>query len=124
MGGSTSDLDSPQSKTANRKSAPVSWARCANSSGRFKRLVRERTMAIYPYTVEKDGRQYLIRFADVPEALTSARNEEEIPSQALDCLATALAGYALQGRPWPEPRKSRRKFPAVPTRRGLNVHVI
>lgn len=65
-------------------------------------------MAIYPYTVEEDGGSYLIRFVDVPEALTSAREEKEIPSQALDCLATALAGYALQGRTWPEPRKSRR----------------
>ncbi len=65
-------------------------------------------MATYPYTVEKDRGIYLIRFPDVPEALTSADTEEEICTQALDCLATALAGHALEGRPWPEPRKSRR----------------
>jgi antitoxin HicB len=65
-------------------------------------------MATYPYTVARDRGTYLIRFPDVPEALTSVDSEEEICAQALDCLATALAGHAIQGRPWPEPRKSGR----------------
>lgn len=65
-------------------------------------------MATYPYTVAKDRGTYLIRFPDVPEALTSAAAAEEICAQALDCLATALAGYAIRAQPWPEPRKSRR----------------
>jgi antitoxin HicB len=61
----------------------------------------------YPYLIEPDNNGFLIRFPDIPEALTSVDDKKSIPGEALDCLVTALAGYALEGRPWPKARASR-----------------
>lgn len=55
-------------------------------------------MSVFPYDVTPDDPGYLISFPDVPEALTGADSEEDIEREARDCLATALAGYALEGR--------------------------
>lgn len=64
-------------------------------------------MQRYGYIVEQDDDgSYLIRFPDVPEALTSADSKDVIEAEALSALVTALAGYALEGRAFPRPRKT------------------
>jgi len=62
-------------------------------------------MSTYPYDVTPDGPGYLISFPDVPEALSGADSGENIERIAGDCLATALAGYALEKRPRPRPSR-------------------
>lgn len=58
----------------------------------------------YPYALEKDGEDWLVRFRNVPEALTSVSRRDD-HAEMQDCLITALAGYAKQGRRSPPPSK-------------------
>jgi antitoxin HicB len=44
----------------------------------------------------------LVRFPDIPEALTQGGSLEEATSQAEDALAVALEGYLERGRPFPK----------------------
>lgn len=64
----------------------------------------------YPYTAKRDQDSWLITFPDVPEAITDADTEEEIPSRAHDALWTALTEYVERRRPLPTPS---RKTPFV-----------
>ena len=62
----------------------------------------------YPCTLRKDSEgRFVVRFRDVPEALTDGATKDEALSEAADCLGAALAGYMLEGRslPVPSPRK-------------------
>jgi len=51
---------------------------------------------------QEDG-AVLVKFPDVPEALTDGDNEDDALEQAKDCLATALAGYIDNKEPVPCP---------------------
>lgn len=57
----------------------------------------------YPYTLEPDGADYLVRFPGVPEALTGVSDPHAEKSEIADCLIAALAAYAAEGAPLPVP---------------------
>ncbi len=59
---------------------------------------------IFPARIKRDetGR-WVVGFPDVPEALTDGADKEEALREAADALAAALAGYARERRPVPEP---------------------
>ncbi len=58
----------------------------------------------YPCTVREDqSGHYVVRFRDIPEALTSGETREEALAEAEDCLRSALVGYMLEGRDLPAP---------------------
>jgi len=58
----------------------------------------------YPYKLEREKNGWwLVRFPDVPEALTEGQTKEEAFENAKDCLVTALEGYVKAGRPIPRP---------------------
>ena len=59
---------------------------------------------IYPYEVrpEQEGGVF-ISFPDVPEALTGAETDADMPRMARDALVAALSFYVDGGRPLPAP---------------------
>jgi antitoxin HicB len=61
----------------------------------------------YRYTMEcEENGWWLVRFPDVPEALTEAETEAEATGNAADCLIAALEGYMKAGRRLPRQRAS------------------
>ena len=46
---------------------------------------------------------WLVRFPDIPEALTEGESEQKAHANAADCLLAALEGYVKAGRPIPRP---------------------
>ncbi len=57
----------------------------------------------YRYTLEpQENGWWLLRFPDIPEALTEGETEEETKSNALDCVIAALEGYMKANRPIPK----------------------
>ncbi len=70
----------------------------------------------YPAGVrrETNGSFYLVRFPDLPEALTDGRNLEEALKEAVDCLGEALAGRIVRGDNIPEPSDSTRIKRRIP----------
>jgi antitoxin HicB len=58
----------------------------------------------YPYKLERQSNGWwLVRFPDVPEALTEGETKEEAFENAKDCLIAALEGYVKAGRSIPRP---------------------
>ena len=59
----------------------------------------------YPAVVrrERNGPRYLVRFPDLPEALTDGGDLREALKEAVDCLGEALAGRMVRGDDIPEP---------------------
>ena len=56
----------------------------------------------YPCTLRKDSEgRFVVRFPNVPEALTDGRTKEEALAEAVDCLRAALVGYMMEDRPLP-----------------------
>ena len=63
----------------------------------------------YRYALERqENGWWLVRFPDVPEALTEGETRFDAKENALDCLLTALEGYMKAGRPIPRPSPFRR----------------
>jgi len=67
-------------------------------------------IATYPASIlrEEDGKGFFVRFADLPEALTSGDDMEDSLKQAADCLAEALAGRIRRGDSIPVPSRLKR----------------
>lgn len=57
----------------------------------------------YPVIVEPDGTTFLVRFPDIPEALTSGDTYEEALQEAQGALITAFEFYFEDQRPIPMP---------------------
>jgi antitoxin HicB len=58
----------------------------------------------YRYSLERqDNGWWLVRFPDIPEALTEGETEAEAHAAAPDCLIAALEGYVKAGRAVPRP---------------------
>ena len=63
-------------------------------------------MRAYPVSlVRNETGGVLLRFPDVPEAVTCGRSEEEALGCARDLLEAILDGYAAEGRDLPEPSR-------------------
>lgn len=66
----------------------------------------------YPAVLSpEDGGRFTVRFADLPEAITSGKDRQDALEQAADCLEEALAGRITDGLEIPAP--SRRKRGAI-----------
>ena len=58
----------------------------------------------YPFSITKESEnEFLVRFKDIPEALTSGESEEEAITMAKDSLIAALGGYIEDRLNIPEP---------------------
>jgi len=62
----------------------------------------------YPATITKDGRDLLVTFKDVPEAITFGKTESDALSKAVDALETGLSFYVDARQPLPKPSKAKR----------------
>ena len=61
----------------------------------------------YRYMLEpQENGWWLVRFPEIPEALTEGEIEEEARINAVDCVIAALEGYMKAGRPIPRPSPS------------------
>ena len=69
----------------------------------------------YPATLtpEKEG-GFMVRFADLPEVITSGADRRDALVQAADCLEEAIAGRITDGLEIPRPSSSRRNQILVP----------
>ncbi|HET9818347.1 MAG TPA: type II toxin-antitoxin system HicB family antitoxin [Rhodanobacteraceae bacterium] len=70
-------------------------------------------MLIYPATLKPDGDGYLVKFPDIPEALTQGTTREEALGMAADALRTAMDFYFEDGRRVPMPSRVKRGQVAV-----------
>lgn len=65
-------------------------------------------MLTYPAKITPDGRGYLVKFPDIPEALTQGRTREGALRMAADALRTAMDFYFEDARPVPKPSRVKR----------------
>jgi antitoxin HicB len=71
----------------------------------------------YPASIEPDeAGRFLVRFPDLPEALTDGATLEEARAEAADCLTEAIAGRLADGDPLPAPSSAGRGHYAVAPR--------
>ena len=62
------------------------------------------TVFAYPATLTRDAaRRFLVRFPDIPEALTDGATEEEALREAADALSEALMSRVADGDTIPDP---------------------
>ena len=62
----------------------------------------------YPTRFTRDeGGSFMVRFRDLPEAITSGRDIADAIEQAADCLQEALAGRLVRRDTIPKPSKQR-----------------
>lgn len=58
----------------------------------------------YRYILEQqENGWWLVRFPEIPEALTEGETEAEARTSAIDCVIAALEGYMKAGKPIPRP---------------------
>lgn len=58
---------------------------------------------VYPYETEQDGVVTIVRFPDVPEAITQVDPGEDFYNIAHDCLVVTLRAYVLSREALPHP---------------------
>jgi antitoxin HicB len=69
----------------------------------------------YPAQFTPDeGGTYMVRFRDLPEAVTSGRDMADAIEQAADCLQEALAGRLVRRDAIPRPSKQRHGERRIP----------
>src|ERR1044071_2368872 len=61
-----------------------------------------------------EGGSLMVRFRDLPEAITSGRDAADAIEQAADCLQEALAGRLVRREAIPKPSKVRRGERRIP----------
>jgi len=71
---------------------------------------------VYPVTLTPDTREggFVVRFADVPEAITQGEAVEDALREAADCLEEAIANRMVMGLPLPSPSPIKKRQYAVP----------
>jgi antitoxin HicB len=75
---------------------------------RASRFMRA-TVFAYPAMLTRDsGCRFLVRFPDLPEALTDGASEAEALREAADALSEALMSRIVDGEPIPDPSPVRR----------------
>jgi antitoxin HicB len=67
----------------------------------------------YPAVFQRLDDEVIVRFPDIPEALTGAATLEEARVLAADALEEAVLAYLADGRPVPAPRKAAKGEEAV-----------
>lgn len=69
----------------------------------------------YPAQFTPDeGGSFMVRFRDLPEAITSGRDMSDAIEQGADCLQEALAGRLVRRDVIPKPSKERRGERRIP----------
>jgi antitoxin HicB len=63
---------------------------------------------------DEEGGGIVVRFADLPEAVTQGENVDDALSQASDCLEEAIANRIVMGLPLPKPARAKKGQYAVP----------
>jgi len=61
----------------------------------------------YPFYLRKHGREYIVSFPDIPEAITGAGNRDEAMLLARDALIAALGAYIEDRKDIPSPSRKR-----------------
>jgi antitoxin HicB len=79
----------------------------------------------YPVTLTKDGDTILVRFRDIPKAITFGADKEEALLNAVDALETGLSFYVEARKALPLPSKVKRfgyspNAPNVPDRKACS----
>ena len=71
---------------------------------------------VYPATLTPDTKDggFVVRFADVPEAITQGEEVEGALREAADCLEEAIANRIVMGLPLPPPSPVKKRQYAVP----------
>ncbi len=64
--------------------------------------------------IDRDDGSVLVRFPDLPEALTAGDDAQDAMAEARDCLRTAIAGRMLDRAEIPLPSRRRRGQRTVP----------
>ncbi len=59
----------------------------------------------YPVILTKDGKNLIVEFPDVPEAITIGKNKNNAIEWAQDALVVALSGYLDERKDIPKPSK-------------------
>ena len=80
-------------------------------------------MFAYPARIRKHRNGYVVRFRDIPEALTSGASRDEAIEMACDALATAMQFYFEDRREVPMPSQAAKGEVLVwlPTRQAMQV---
>lgn len=65
-------------------------------------------MPAYPARIRKHQDGYVVRFRDIPEALTSGASRDEALEMSSDALATAMQFYVEDCRNLPAPSPPRK----------------
>lgn len=83
-------------------------------------------MLAYPARVRKHRDGYVVRFRDIPEALTSGSSREEAIGMASDALATAMQFYFEDRRevPMPSPAAKGEVLVRLPTSVAVKVFLL
>ncbi len=71
---------------------------------------------VYPVSLKKDRQAggYLVRFKDLPEAITQGDDLKDALSHAADCLEEAIAGRIRRSDPIPRPSRPTRGQKLIP----------
>lgn len=69
---------------------------------------------VYPARLRCQRGSVLVRFPDLPEALTEGRDERDAVAQAADCLEEAIAGRIRRGDAIPAPSGRRTGHRMIP----------
>lgn len=78
----------------------------------------------YPAVLKRDGDGWLVKFPDIPEALTSGRTQTEALEMAADALQTAMEFYFEDKRVVPPPSKIAKGQHAVQLAPSLAAKVL
>lgn len=69
---------------------------------------------VYPAAFIVQRKTILVRFPDLPEALTEGKSEADAMAQAADCLEEAIAGRISRGEGIPLPSRARKGQRMIP----------
>lgn len=70
----------------------------------------------YPVILAMEGSTIIVRFRDIPEAITEGSNREEALANAVDCLDASLHFLMKDGKPVPFPSADKPgEYGVVPT---------
>src|SRR5712692_1436397 len=102
------DLQGPTSPRSSAIAAPRSRGACGLPM-RPDTYIMRATVFAYPATLSCDSeRRFLVRFPDLPEALTDGASEAEALREAADALSEALMSRIVDGESIPDPSPIRR----------------